>query len=159
METSKLITVIIIFIITALILLISKFKPSKQHEINRKIKLLPFWMKYLGIVISISSIIIHWNNLTDKSTIINSFWQFGLIIGLLLICLSKEKNEDEMIMSLRLDSVFLSFFGGIIAHILFILIDLLYGGNTNSYSSLYITGYILIVYLANFYHAKRKMYK
>ncbi len=157
MEKPKIITLAIMFVIIMIIILSSKFKSNKQYEITRKIRLFPFWVKYLGIIISILSIIIHWSNLSDEPTVLSSFWQFGFAIGLLIIGLSKEKNEDEMTMSLRLNSVFISFFGGIIGHILFVLLELLFGGNIDSFNSLYLTNFVLILYVLNFYMTKKRV--
>lgn len=159
MEKSNIITLAIMFVVILIAILISRFKTSKQFEIKRKIRLFPYWVKYLGIVISILSIIIHWSNLAEKSTVLSSFWQFGFAIGLLIIGLSKERNEDEMTMSIRLNSVFISFFTGIIVHIFFVLLELLYGGSVNSFNSLYATNFILFLYVINFHLTKKTMHK
>lgn len=159
MEESKIITFIIMLVIIVIALLISRVKSSKQYEIKKKIRLFPFWVKYLGVAISILSIIIHWSNISDERTVISSFWQFGFAIGLLIIGLSKEKHEDEMTMSLRLNSVFISFFAGIMTHIFFVLIDLLYGGNINSFNSLYATNFILFLYVIIFHLTKKTMHE
>lgn len=62
-------------------------------------------------------------------------------------------------MSLRLNSVFIAFFGGIIAHVFFVLVNLLCGEGVDLYNSLYTTSYILGLYILNFQMAKRKMLK
>lgn len=157
MDKSKIITLLIMFVIIIIALSTSKFKSNKQYEIKKKIRLFPFWVKYIGIVISIFSVIIHWSNLTDEPTSLSTFWQFGFAIGLIILGLSKEKNEDEMTMSIRLNSVFISFFGGIIAHLFYVLLELLFGGNINSFNSLYATNYILLLYVIIFHLTKKRM--
>lgn len=159
MEKSKIFTLTIMLVIFVIALLTSKSKSSKEYEIIRKIRLFPFWIKYLGIVVSILSIIIHWSNLSDEPTVLSSFWQFGFAIGLLIISLSREKIEDEMTMSLRLNSVFISFFAGIITHMFFVLLELLNGGNINSFNSLYATNFILFFYVIKFHLTKKTMHE
>lgn len=144
---------VLLLIVLLIAILTSKLKTRKQYEINKVMRLFPHWAKYIGVVISLFSLTINW--IYSKSpTVISSFWEFGLTIGLLIICLSKEKVEDEMTMSIRLNSVFISFFGGIMAHIIFVLIERLYG-NINPYNSLYVTNYILFLYIF-YFHMKRK---
>lgn len=155
MEKTKVITLAFLIIIVLIIVLLSK--SSKHYEVSKTIRLFPFWIKYLGIVISISSILIHWRNLTDEPTVLDSFWQFGLLFGLLIIGLSKERNEDEMTMSIRLNSIFISFFSGIIVHIFIVLLVILDGGNVNTYNSLYVATYILFMYVIIFHLTKKRM--
>jgi len=143
--------------ISLIVLLSSRFKSSKQYEVSKVIRLFPFWIKYLGIVISILSILIHWSNMSDEPTVLSSFWQFGLVVGLIIISLSKERIEDEMTMSIRLNSIFISFFSGIIIHIFIVLLGILDGGNVHSYDSLYVTNYILFMYVIIFHLTKKRM--
>lgn len=153
MERTKIMALALLLIVLLIAILTSKLKTRKQYEINKVMRLFPHWAKYIGVVISLFSLTINW--IYSKSpTVISSFWEFGLTIGLLIICLSKEKVEDEMTMSIRLNSVFISFFGGIMAHIIFVLIERLYG-NINPYNSLYVTNYILFLYIF-YFHMKRK---
>ncbi|MCU4176876.1 hypothetical protein [Carboxylicivirga sp. N1Y90] len=159
MEKSTIITLSLLAILTTIILLISTFKSDKRFDIKRKVKLLPYWSKYIGVLLAISSLILRWNDSTTDSSSLGYFWQFGFIIGGLVISLSKEKHEDEMTMSLRLNSVFIAFFAGIIAHIFFVLLNLLSGGNIDENNSLYSTGYILFLYILNFQIAKRRLLK
>lgn len=145
------------FTISLIVFLSSRFKSSKQYEVRKVIRLFPFWVKYLGIVISILSILIHWSYMSDELTVLSSFWDFGLVIGLIIISLSKERNEDEMTMSIRLNSIFISFFLGILVYILFQLLARLDGENVSSYNSLYVTTYILLSYVLIFHLTKKRM--
>jgi len=128
-------------------------------DFNSKIRLLPFWVKIAGLAIAIFSLIIHWIDLFGSNMWFGYFWQFGFVFGLLLICLSKEKTEDEMLIQARLNSVFIAFFGGIIAHIILVLLDLLMGASIDSFNSLYLISFILFYYLINFQLSKRKLSK
>lgn len=157
MEKTKIITIAIMFTISLIVFLSSRFKSSKQYEVRKVIRLFPFWVKYLGIVISILSILIHWSYMSDELTVLSSFWDFGLVIGLIIISLSKERNEDEMTMSIRLNSIFISFFLGILVYILFQLLARLDGENVSSYNSLYVTTYILLSYVLIFHLTKKRM--
>lgn len=153
MEKTKIIALAILLVILVIATLTSKFKTRKQYEINKVIRLLPHWARYIGLTITLFSLIINWIY-SKHPTAISSFWEFGLTIGLLIICLSKEKIEDEMTMSLRLNSAFSAFIGGIFFHITIVLIEKLYG-NENPYNSIYVTNSILFVYVF-YFHVKRK---
>lgn len=157
MEKTKIIALAIMFTVALIAVLTSKFKSSKQYEVSKVIRLFPFWVKYLGIVISVLSIVFHMSNLPDEAPVLSPFWQFGLAIGLIIISLSKERNEDEMTMSLRLNSIFISFFTGILVHIFIVLLGILDGESVNSYSSLYVTNYMLFMYVTIFHLTKKKM--
>ncbi len=157
MEKTKIISIAIMFTIALIVVLTSKFKSSKQYEVSKIFRLFPFWIKYIGIVISILSILFHWSNLSDEPSVLGSFWQFGLLVGFLIICLSKERNEDEMTMSIRLNSIFISFFSGIVAHVFIVLLGIIDGGDVNSFNSLYVTNYILLMYVIIFHLTKKRM--
>ena len=156
MEKTKIITTALILLFILIAILINK-KDSNSLDFKTKIRLLPFWVKIIGVLAATLSLSIHWINDFGNNILFENFWQFGFIIGLLLISLSKEKTEDEMLIQARLNSVFISFFGGIIAHIIFVLIDLLYGSTIDSFNSLYLISYILIMYLIIFQVSKRKL--
>lgn len=157
MEKTKIIALAIMLTIVLIVVLTSRFRSHKQYEVSKLFRLFPFWIKYIGIVISIISILFHWSNLSDEPSVLASFWQFGLLVGFLIICLSKERNEDEMTMSIRLNSIFIAFFSGIVAHVLIVLIEILDGGDVNSFNSIYVTNYVLFMYLIIFHLSKNRM--
>lgn len=158
MEKTKIIALAILLVILVIATFTSRFKTGKHYEISKIMRLFPYWMKYLGIAIFVLSTAFHWINEFSEQSVVGSFWQFGLTIGLLIICLSQEKIEDEMTMSIRLNAIFLSFFGGVMAHTIIILIEKLYG-STKSYNSLYVTNYILIIYLVYFFFRKNSVHE
>lgn len=158
MEKTKIIALSLLFVIILIATLTSKFKTGKHYEISKIMRLFPHWMKYFGAAFFLISTALHWIYELGEQSAISSFGHFGLTIGLLIICLSKEKTEDEMTMSIRLNAVFLSFFGGIMAHMAIILIEKLYG-STKSYNSLDVTTYILILYLIYFYFKKNSIHE
>ncbi len=157
MEKSNLISLVIMTVMITLILLTFKFNHEKPYEIKKNTRLLPFWAKYIGIIIFVISLFIHLFSLPNILLSIKPFWQITGAIGCIIIGLSREKNEDEMTMSLRLNSIFKAFFGGILFHIFMLTIEILCGGDFNSYNSLYVTNFILIIYVINFHAAKRRM--
>ena len=157
MEKTKIITIAIMAIIVLIVLLSNNFKMRKQYEVSKMLRLFPFWIKYLGMVISVTSILFHWITMPEESTVLHSLWEFGLIIGLILIGLSKERNEDEMTMSVRLNSIFISFFIGILAHLFLVLLEILAGGNVDTYNSLFVTTYMLIMYFIIFHVSRKRL--
>lgn len=159
MEKTTIITISLLLTFILIALLLNKKDFKNSLDFKTKIRLFPFWVKFIGIAIATLSVTIHWINMYSRELSLALFWQFGLVIGLLLISLSKEKTEDEMLIQARLNSVFISFFGGIIAHVIFVLIDLLMGGTIDSFNSLYLTSFILMMYLINFQISKRKLSK
>ena len=159
MEKTTIITIALLIIFVFIAISINKKDSKNSLDFKTKIRLLPFWVKVVGVLIAAISLTIHWINDFGNNILFNNYWQFGFIVGLLLISLSKEKTEDEMLIQTRLNSVFISFFGGIIAHIIFVLIDLLFGSSIDSFNSLYLISFILIMYLLNFYISKRKLSK
>lgn len=75
------------------------------------VRMLPPYFKLIGllvILLTIAVAIILVNSsrewLPDEKTMIKIFTKNGLLAGLLLIALAKEKLEDEMMVSLRLKS-------------------------------------------------------
>lgn len=157
METTKIIALAIMLTITLIAVLTSRFKTKTQYEVSKIYRLFPFWIKYIGLVISILSILFHWSNLSDEPSVLASFWQFGLLVGFILICLSKERNEDEMTMSIRLNSIFSAFFMGIVAHAILLLLEILDGGDVDSFDSLYVPNFILLIYIVIFHLSKNRM--
>ncbi len=157
MEKSNLIALSLMVIIIALVLLTSKFNLEKQFEIKKNTRLLPYWAKYLGFTIFIASLLTQLISIPNDLQTLKPFWQITYAIGCIIIGLSREKNEDEMTMALRLNSVFKAFFGGIIFHLFMLSLEILCGGDLNSFNSLYVTNFILTIYLANFHVAQKRM--
>ncbi len=157
MEKSNLIALVIIVVTVSLLLIISKQNPNKQYEVSKDIRLLPSWTKYMGFSIIFISLFIHILSFPYFLQVLKPFCQVSGAIGCLIVGLSREKNEDEMIMAIRLNSIFKAFFGGIIMHILWLAAEMLCGGDFNSFNSLYVTNYILGLYIFFFYKSKRSM--
>jgi hypothetical protein len=103
------------------------------------------------------SIALNWTTLVEQQIGADSIWHFSTSIGLLIIGFSKEKEEDEMTMSLRLNAAFTSFLGGIIAHMVIVLINYLMGDNLEQFTSVYATNYILIMYVLYFHYKSRRI--
>lgn len=153
-EKVALIILLILFLFIGIF--IHKRNITNKADFNSMIRLFPFWVKFIGIAIVIMSIFFHWNDLSEQ-TVYGKIWQFCLGLGLLLICLTKERNEDELVMQIRLNMFFVAFFLGIIVHISFMIIEKLSSGDMSEFSTLYSTNYILIMYIFLFYSLKRKL--
>lgn len=155
-EKLTLITLLGMFIFIAVFL--KRKNENNKTDFNSMIRLLPFWLKLVGIVIIILALFIHWNDLSEQTTL-GALWQFILGLGLLFVCLTKEKKEDELVNQVRLNTFFIAFFLGIIIHISIMLVDKLINSDANEFNILYSTNYILIVYIFLFYGFKIRLQK
>lgn len=80
---------------------------------------LPNWFKKIGIGIILISIVAFFvNKFSIEDIDIKLISKYGILIGLLLISISKEKIEDELITSLRMQSYTFSFIAGVIITLL-----------------------------------------
>ncbi len=153
----KIILFSIMAVIIVIVLLVSNCKSNEPFEVKRYIRLLPFWAKNIGIIILILSILFNWSLIFYKQYNLNYVCEFSFAIGLLIIAFSAERHEDEMVMALRLNSAFIAFMGGIIAHLIYVLLNMILGGVDFEFNSLFVTNYILLIYILQFKFTKRKM--
>ena len=80
---------------------------------------LPNWFKKIGIgIILISLVAFFVNKFSIEDVDIKLISKYGILVGLLLISISKEKIEDELITSLRMQSYTFSFIAGVIITLL-----------------------------------------
>lgn len=80
---------------------------------------LPNWFKKIGIGIILISIVAFFvNKFSIEDIDIKLISKYGILVGLLLISISKEKIEDELITSLRMQSYTFSFIAGVIITLL-----------------------------------------
>ena len=90
----------------------------KQLEKMKKYQL-PNWFKKIGIGIILISIVAFFvNKFSIEDIDIKLISKYGILVGLLLISISKEKIEDELITSLRMQSYTFSFIAGVIITLL-----------------------------------------
>ena len=80
---------------------------------------LPNWFKKIGIGLILISIVAFFvNKFSIENIDIKLISKYGILVGLLLISISKEKIEDELITSLRMQSYTFSFIAGVIITLL-----------------------------------------
>jgi len=127
---------------------------------------LPTKYKKIGFFVAITSLVILL--LSGLIPDINEFkelFKFSLLIGLLIVSISKDKNEDEFIVKLRMISYRFAFIIGIIeillipiaAHLLILFTDINESaiGHTGKYDTLFV---LLFVQVCIFEYLK-KLYK
>lgn len=81
---------------------ISKFKLPNYFK---RIGLLLVFLSFTGLLFNGSSM---------KSETVRIFGRYGMLIGMLLVSISKEKIEDEMVAKLRAQSYTIAFIVGVI---------------------------------------------
>ncbi len=87
---------------------------------------LPHRFKVIGIWLFILSIVaLFINKFSANDLEIRAIVKYGMLIGLLLISISKEKIEDELITKLRMQSYTLAFIMGVIFTLLLPFVDYL----------------------------------
>lgn len=87
---------------------------------------LPHRFKVIGIWLFILSIVaLFINKFSVNDLEIRAIVKYGMLIGLLLISISKEKIEDELITKLRMQSYTLAFIMGVIFTLLLPFVDYL----------------------------------
>ena len=137
------------------------FHDKSEKAVFKSLRLFPRWVKYLGLTWTILSLILSVvfslvlkDNFTfdDKNYI-------GILsadFGLLLICFSKDKIEDEMTNMIRLKSFYSSVILGFSVIIFFDILEIILGGTSLTESFSFIS-MILSLYLITFYTTKSKV--
>ena len=144
------ITAVSFFLITSWV-----FNDKSESFVFKSLKLLPHWMKYIGLMWAILSVIlpIIFDFMFDGK---NSLGIQSANIGLLIICFSKDRDEDEMTNNLRLKSFYKSSILGFAFIMIMDFVELSLGGKsfTSSYG---LVAIVLSAYLFNFYAIKSKI--
>ncbi len=123
----------------------------------RKIKLLPNYFKKIGFILSIATITIMLILIflkTFHKEIILQLFEVFMLISCLIIALSCEKEEDEMISQLRLKAFFGTFIFGTVYTIVYLLENLFFKIEINHTS-----GYILILMFISYFGIFNSMKK
>lgn len=95
-------------------------KDVAECERNRLNKIqnyrLPIYFKYIGFVLFLISFLIIMSRIfiDDQSEIMKELGKKGFLIGMLLISISRDKEEDELTMKIRSQSYALAFVIGVI---------------------------------------------
>lgn len=77
---------------------------------------LPIYFKYIGIILTIVSLLTIMSRLfiDNQSELLRDLAKRGFLVGMLLISISKDKEEDELTMKLRSQSYSIAFVIGVI---------------------------------------------
>lgn len=94
-------------------------KSTLECEMNQLKRLerlqLPNWVKKIGIGIAVATFIgLFVNRFTINLPELRLVCKYGMLVGLLLVSLSKEKIEDELVTRLRMQSYTFAFVAGVI---------------------------------------------
>ncbi len=80
----------------------------KRYQLSNKFKKIGFGI----VIISLATIIV--NKLSMDIVDLNLTAKYGILFGLLIVSISKEKIEDELITNLRMQSYAFAFIAGVI---------------------------------------------
>lgn len=132
-----------------------------ESNYNKKAILLPNKMKMIGIIISVISLglgIIFKTKHEGSGNVdlIGLLTYTGMIIGLLVLTLSREKLEDERVDRLRAQSMQFAFIFAAISTIMRPLIDVIFGDPVQLEQAHSIVFMMLLVYNIFFLFLKRR---
>lgn len=134
------------------------FYDKSEKAVFKPLRLLPRWVKYMGLTWAILSLILSIvfsfvlkDNFTFDGE--NYIGILSINFGLLLICFSKDKIEDEMTNMIRLKSFYRSVIIGFSVIVFFDIVEILLGGTSLTESFSFIS-MILFLYLILFYSTK-----
>ncbi len=120
-----------------------------------RINLLPYYYKKIGLITTVLSLVFLFIlNFTDPYNL-KDFTLLGISLGLSVICLSKERIEDEMIIALRMNTFFKSFYFSLFGVIIYALLNKLVGGQLSDFSIDFPLSIMSIVYLSAFHQQKK----
>lgn len=140
------------------------FLECERKSIDKMKKFqLPYSFKKIGVTVLVVSILsIFANNFTANIPGFSIFAKYGMLIGLLVISISKDKVEDEFIRELRMQSFKFAFIMGVLISIAqpFInyFVDFLFTAQEPTFqpnSDFMILSILLIMQIFYFIHIKR----
>ena len=129
----------------------------ESKSIHKKPALLPRKFKMIGVVIillSFAAMIIFKTTMPHLLKDSKVFLWNGLILGLLIIVLSKDKVEDEMLMAMRLRGMAASFIGGVVFVFITPFIDILFRDPVRTMEAQPAIMFMLFTYLTSYYYEK-----
>lgn len=126
------------------------------------LNLLPSKFKFIGIALILGVIIfailykfVLATNTTATSGSFKIFMTNGIILGLLMLVCSRDKEEDEMTIAIRLQAMSWSFLWGALYIIIMPFIDMLFQDPIKQLSAQQLVMSMLFVYLIMYYTKKR----
>lgn len=154
---------ILIILVVILFVAISgwTFQDKSEKAVFKPLRLFPRWVKYLGLTWAILSLILSvmFILVFDFDILIDGKNLIGVLsanFGLLLICFSKDKIEDEMTNMIRLKSFYSTVFFGFSGILILDVLEILLGGSS-LIPSFSMISLILSIYLVSFYITKSKL--
>ncbi|MCZ4694515.1 hypothetical protein DWB61_05625 [Ancylomarina euxinus] len=157
MEIHEIISPLVILFIIAIFIVIKPKKDIREPAVENKIKLLPYWFKYIGMIVAVIGFVLNFVVDINYPNIEREYLIFTMVFGLLIFALSSEKSEDELLKQIRANSIFSAFFIGILIHLILLFLNHWIGGPIKEYSSIYVIGWMLGVYIGTFYSAKKRL--
>lgn len=157
MEINEIISPLVILFIIALVIVTKPKKDIRELAVENKIKLLPHWFKFVGMIIASTGFVLNFIVDINYPNIEREYMIFIMVFGLLLYALSSEKSEDELLGQIRSNSIFSAFFMGILIHLFLVFLNHWMGDSIKEYSSIYVIGWMLAVYIGTFYSAKKRL--
>ena len=132
-----------------------------ENKPKRKIKLLPPYFKLIGLGLIIAGFALgpiiklsHLQLQQPGKELAGLFGKVVIILGLYLIAWSRDRNEYEGLMDIRLKSFISAFFFGVFWVTIKPLGEVLISGSENHISGAYIIGEVLLIYLFSYYWDK-----
>ncbi len=129
----------------------------ESKPIRKKPVLLPRKFKIVGLVVILLSIVAMVIFKTTMPHLLKDgkvFLLNGLILGLLIIVLSKDKVEDEMLVAMRLRGMAASFIGGVVLVFISPFIDILLQEPVQTMPAQQVVMFMLFTYLISYYLEK-----
>jgi len=154
MELKKILVIVLVVVFFALMMWLMGTKPEK--EVFKKLRLFPYWFKFLGVFIIVPAMILPF----VFDFLYNGKNYFGINtanLGLFFICFSRDKIEDEMTNLIRLKSFYRSVLVGFFYVFVMYLFDVLGGDEGNHVIGSQVVFMILFIYLMNYYTTKSKI--
>jgi hypothetical protein len=109
----------IVFIVSSAIIAALLF--FRKQKNNSHFSFLPHQTKLVGVLILIGGSVV--SSLPNNTSILIDIKNFSIILGLLFICLSKDRKETEQLQSLRLYLLSISAFVTFVIYQMFIIFD------------------------------------
>lgn len=99
---------------------IDKLKKLSKYQLPNQFKKIGIWL----FIISLISLFINAFSIDDL--VIRATIKYGMLIGLLLASISKEKIEDELIVKLRMQSYTIAFIFGVVFTLMMPFVDYIF---------------------------------
>ncbi len=96
---------------------IDKLKKLNKYQLPNYFKKIGIWL----FIISFISLFINAFSINDL--VIRAIIKYGMLIGLLLVSISKEKIEDELVVKLRMQSYTFAFIFGVMFTLMMPFVD------------------------------------